>query len=325
MLKIEKIEMTTGHICCGAGGDVFGAKAAGATPRWAFDFNHAASETCKQNNPECRVFQADIRRFDFTGTEKVDLVVCGIPCQPFTRIGRGLGDADSRDISENVADFITRQRPTYALFENVREYKRSTGFGLLNKRLEDSGYEVSWQVLNTADYGVPQRRHRLFGIAALDGLVSFPETTHTENRSLFNMLKKDWLRFGGIRDGNGMKPLSRKALVGVLRRYKRHAVKGNGFSVQILDDKEMMMTILGVMYQGSGTSSHSTLIWEKGVLRNVSFREACRAQCFPDEYRFYGKLKMKWQQVANAIPTLLAKVLVARIKDHKMKKELIWK
>lgn len=44
MLKIEKIELSTGHICCGAGGDVFGAKAAGATPLWAFDFNHAASE-----------------------------------------------------------------------------------------------------------------------------------------------------------------------------------------------------------------------------------------------------------------------------------------
>jgi DNA (cytosine-5)-methyltransferase 1 len=285
---------------------------AGIRPVWALDYNEAAVETARYNHRDVNMFRTDIRKLNTAGLDKVDLVFCGIPCQPFTRIGKRLLENDERDISESVADVLMQLLPETIIFENVREYKSSNGFDYLNYKLQECGYSTEWQVLNVADYGIPQRRLRLWGIASLRDNIVFPEPTHTKKRSLFDM-KEEYVRFGKIRDGLGMKPLTAKALKGVLRRYGRHSARGNGFSVQIIDDEDMMMTVLGVMYRGSGASSHSTLVWDNGVLRNVSFLEACRAQSFPEDYVFLGLHEERWQQVANAIPPMMASVLARTV------------
>lgn len=302
----------SGHICCGAGGEILGVKMAGIRPVWAFDYNEAAVETARYNHLAVNVFRADIRRLDTSGLDRVNLVICGIPCQPFTRIGKRLCENDERDISDSVADVLVQLLPETIIFENVREYKSSNGFNSLNYRLREAGYSTEWQVLNVADYGIPQRRLRLFGIASLNDNIVFPEPSHTRKRSLFDM-REEYVRFGKIRDGSEMKPFTSKALKGVLRRFKRHSARRNGFSVRIIDDEDMMMTVLGVMYRGSGSSSNSALVWDNGVLRNVSFLEACRAQSFPDDYVFLGLQDEKWQQMANAIPPMMAKVLASTV------------
>lgn len=304
-------KITLGHICCGGGGDIFGAKLAGVKSLWAFDYSEAAVNTVKINHADVETFIADIRNINPLRLSPVDIVICGIPCQPFTLIGRRLQEKDKRDISRDVARVIKRIRPQFIIFENVREYQNSKGIEVLNSELSD--YKINWKVLNVADYGVPQQRKRLFGIASLFSLVEFPAATHTEHSDLFDQ-RPSWVRFGAIRDGQGMKPLSVKAIRGVLKRLRRHIKKSSGFSVQVIGDDDMMMTVLGVMWRGSGTSSHSTLIWDNGMIRNVSLIEARRAQGFPDSYVFCGTQKEQWQQIANAIPSPIAKILIETIK-----------
>lgn len=303
--------MRSGHISCGAGGDILGAKMAGVKPVWAFDKNASAVATVSANHGDVHAFMADIKSIDTASLDPVDLIICGIPCQPYTRIGRRLGENDEREISGHVARVIKISNPRYVVFENVKEYDSSVGFKLLNEIL--SHYQINWRVLNVADYGVPQRRRRLFGIGAQDFLPQFPSPTHTKQRSLFDQ-RPSWIPFKAIKDGQGMKPLSVKAIRGVLRRLANHSKRGNGFSVQIIDEKDMMMTVMGVMYRGSWTSSHSTLVLDNGVFRNVSFLEARRAQGFPDEYVFCGTLEEQWKQVGNAFPPLMVKTFIKAIR-----------
>ena len=307
------INLTSGHICCGAGGDIVGAKAIGVKPVWAFDKNASAIASVLSNHNDVRAFVADVRQIseNIEHLERVDMLFCGIPCQPYTRIGRLLGENDERAISQYVARVILSIKPRFLLFENVREYKNSVGFKILNTELSTEGYQITWKVLNLADYGLPQKRVRLFGLGISDCNYApqFPEPTHTKERSLFDQ-RKSWIKFNTIKDGAGMKPLSVIALRGVLRRFGKHSKKGNGFSVQIIDKNDIMMTVIGTMYRGSGSSSNAILIWDNGIIRNVSFLEARRAQDFKDSYIFCGTNKEKWQQVGNAWPPTLVTQLI---------------
>ncbi len=302
-------KFTSGHVCCGAGGDIVGVKATGRVmPVWAFDYSYSAVATVLSNHPDVMAFYGDVRHVK--GLKPVDMLFCGIPCQPYTRIGARRGEGDERAISLDLVRIIRQVSPRFLLFENVREYKSSSGFEALNNSLKPE-YSLLWSTLNMADYGVPQRRVRLFGVGVRgDGIaLEFPAPTHTKEKNLLDD-RTEWVRFGNIRDGKGMKPLSAKELKGVFRRLRRHSMRGNGFSVQIIDDQDMMMTVLGVMYRGSGTGSNSTLVWDGGRVRSVSLLEARRAQGFDDAYQFCGTIKEIWQQVANAWPPLMVKKLV---------------
>lgn len=304
-------KFTSGHVCCGAGGDIMGVKATGRVrPVWAFDRSRSAVATVMSNHPDVKVFVRDVRYV--RELPRVDILFCGIPCQPYTRLGSRRGENDERAISLDLVRIIGQVSPRFLLFENVREYKSSAGFEALNEALKPV-YSISWNMPNVADYGVPQRRVRLFGLGVRGNVApEFPAPTHTKERNLIDN-RPAWVRFGAIRDGKGMKPLSAKALKGVFRKLRRHSMRGNGFSVQVIDDRDMMMTVLGVMFRGSGTGSNSTLIWDDGAVRNVSLLEARRAQGFADSYRFCGTLKEIWQQVADAWPPLMVTRLVEGI------------
>ncbi|MBF0456734.1 MAG: DNA cytosine methyltransferase [Nitrospirae bacterium] len=208
--------ITTGHICCGAGGDILGAKLAGALPQWGFELNAAAAHTARANHPDVTIHNADLRSIQLRDLSPVDMIICGIPCQPFTPIGKRLKALDIRDITIPLVKLIADFSPKYLLFENVREYKSSDSFQTLNDAL--SMYQINWQVINYADYGIPQRRLRLFGLGTLKGgnSLQHPNPTHTESPDMFNQLSP-WVTFADIRDGTNMRPMSAKALNGAFR------------------------------------------------------------------------------------------------------------
>jgi DNA (cytosine-5)-methyltransferase 1 len=234
------------------------------------------------------------------------MIVCGIPCQPFTSIGKRLQAQDIRDITIPLSRLISDLRPTYLLFENVREYKSSESFQILNDTL--SMYEINWQVINYADYGIPQRRKRLFGLGVLRGgsPLQHPKPTHTESPDIFNQLLP-WNTFSKIRDGAAFHPMSARAIKGVFTRRIRYIKTGHNFSIQLIEDNGICPTILATMCTGSGSKSNMVIVYDDGRLRHLSFLEARMAQGFPDDYIFGGYKKDQWLMVANAIPPGIAR------------------
>ncbi|MBI3649931.1 MAG: DNA cytosine methyltransferase [Acidobacteria bacterium] len=183
---------------CGCGGISTGLAAAGfeilagvdSEPNYLSSFSH--------NFPHAQSLQLDLAKYspqDFMkalqlAPGEVDLLAGGPPCQGFSknvpRKNRYLDDPRNH-LLKSFLDYCEVLLPRLILMENVAEMKN--GFQQayseeLFSRLHQAGYMVSHEVVNAADYGVPQRRRRAFFIASRDGLrLAFPKPTHTNPTS----------------------------------------------------------------------------------------------------------------------------------------------
>lgn len=175
----------------GAGGLTQGFRDAGYDVTFALDKNRDSTDTYRRNHPDTRVETASIT--DFTPAEilemaggHVDVVVGGPSCQGFSTAGRSNGwvraDDERNQLWEHMLAVVAHLRPRAFLMENVPGlvYWKSGEFGeRILKGFRDLGYTVDHGILLAADYGVPQRRRRLFMVGLLgETPYRFPDPTH---------------------------------------------------------------------------------------------------------------------------------------------------
>ena len=121
------------------------------------------------------------------GTNEIDFIVGGPPCQTFSRSNEGNRegtDATRGMLYQEYARFLREIEPKAFIFENVRGLASANDgkdFNIIKEEFENSGYTINDSVLNAADYGVPQTRQRLFIAGFCDGEKPyFPDPTHVE-------------------------------------------------------------------------------------------------------------------------------------------------
>ena len=107
------------------------------------------------------------------GIGSVDVICGGFPCQAFSIAGNRRGFEDTRGtLFFEIARFASILRPKYLFLENVKgllNHNRGATFETILRTLDELGYDVEWQVLNSKDFGVPQNRERVFIIGHLRG------------------------------------------------------------------------------------------------------------------------------------------------------------
>ena len=180
-----------------------GLEQAGFTTSVCVEFDEDCRETLRYNRPEWKLFEdgikiekgrmkkripGDIRDIDveellnFAGLEKgkVSLVVGGAPCQPFSNIGKKLGKYDQRngDLFLEFVRMVKGIQPAAFIFENVvgiTQSKHADVIKYMIDKFQGFGYGISHEILNSANYGVPQRRERFF-LVGIKGVTrpSFP-------------------------------------------------------------------------------------------------------------------------------------------------------
>jgi len=123
------------------------------------------------------ILYGDIRHRSLQGLPDVDLYVCGFPCQPFSSAGKRNGSTDPRgQIFWECLRVIRSKKPRWFLLENVPGMlSLRDDFQTLVQELESlNAYEIHWKILNTADYGIPQSRKRLYIIGLLRKHIQQP-------------------------------------------------------------------------------------------------------------------------------------------------------
>lgn len=169
----------------GAGGLSLGFMNAGFDIELAIEIDDWAHQTYKANHPNVNAICSDITKLPDSYFEKyknIDAVVGGPPCQGFS-----IAASNRRDPNDK-RNFLYREflrvvkitDPSFVLIENVKEIstkKNELGETILSeitKRLEDSGYQVTFDILNTKDYQIPQERKRFFLLASKFDTPNFP-------------------------------------------------------------------------------------------------------------------------------------------------------
>lgn len=154
-------QLTSLELCAGAGGQALGLEMAGFEHVALVEIDKDASATLRLNRPNCNTLNLDLKAFDASGFEGVDLVAGGVPCPPFSKAGKQLGAEDERNLFDEAIRIVREAKPRAVMLENVR--------GLLDdcfadyrahilSQLHALGYEAEWKLLNASDFGVPQLR-----------------------------------------------------------------------------------------------------------------------------------------------------------------------
>ncbi len=171
----------------GGGGLDLGFKSAGYNIVWAIDNEKNAVETYKKNIGN-HIICDDINTVEISNIPKADVVIGGPPCQSFSLSGNRNTEDDRGKLVWTYMDIIKKVKPKAFLFENVTgllSAKNKNGekiIDLLKIAFQRIGYTISSQVVNAADYGVPQKRKRVIIVGLKSGKeFNFPNKTHNES------------------------------------------------------------------------------------------------------------------------------------------------
>lgn len=262
-----------------------------------------------------------------------DLLAGGPPCQPFSSAGkmRSLEDPRGR-LFEDFVRLAKALRPRLILFENVRGLVTARGPSgepgealLLTKyAFESIGYATNFALINAADYGVPQRRVRLFMMATRETcLPEFPQPTHTEEPAHdFFVERAAWVTLGAFLklqpdpdEVDIVRPSRELALLlenipegfglrspGARERTRPGGHWGYKQGTFIADQNKPARTI-------TAASTQDWIRLKDGTLRRLTWRECARLQGFPSKWQFPGPNATRLRLIGNAVPAQLGHVL----------------
>ncbi len=239
-------------------------------------------------------------------TDGAEIIIGGPPCQPFSVNGHQNGNQDERDGFPAYLSAVERYKPRIAVVENVRGmlYQNHAYFETIVERLEGLGYQVAWRLLNSADYGAPQNRERLF-IVAHKGIFDFPVPTHegcpiTAGEALGEM---------AFSIPEGAKFLTPSMDVYVARYEKASkCIRPRDLH---LDQPSRTVTCRNL---NGATGDMLRIRLQDGRRRRLTVREGARLQSFPDWFTFCGNEGSQFNQVGNAVPPLLAKAVALAVR-----------
>ncbi len=324
----------------------------------ANEYDKMACETIQKNAPDLQLYAEDVRQVTAArlssdlGINRGDLfaIAGGPPCQAFSTAGRRLGLNDERgNVFLHFLDLIETLQPKYAIFENVRgllsaplrhrphiergidapalEEDELPGgaLKLILRKLRGAGYAVTFNLYNTANFGVPQSRERLVFIASRDG-KSVPHLQPTHDAKGANGLLP-WVTFR-----EAVAPLKKAKhhyAMFPAKRLEYYKLLGPGQNWRNLPEKVQEAAMGNSFHSGGGkTGFFRRLAWDKPSptlvtrpnmkatdlchpteLRPLSVEEYAAIQTFPPAYRFSGNLDDQYRQIGNAVPCLFAEAI----------------
>lgn len=350
----------------GAGGLSLGFEQAGFDIAAAVEIDPIHCATHEYNFPNSAVICAsvvnltgdEIRRRANLGDADIEAVFGGAPCQGFSMIGKRALDDPRNQLVFHYVRLVSELQPKYFVFENVRGLtfgKHADFLGELISALGNVGYDVQspYQVLNAADYGVPQDRKRLFVIGARRGLCvpNYPKP--------IGQRATVWEAIGDLPDADGFDELSVTDEVRTKWKTKaRYAQRLRGLEADPTDfgyEREFDSSILTSSLRTEHTelSKRRFMATEHGktepisrfrklppdglcntlragtdsargaftsprpihpfLPRVITVREAARLHSYPDWFRFHTTKWHGFRQIGNSVPPLLGRAVASEI------------
>jgi DNA (cytosine-5)-methyltransferase 1 len=246
----------------------------------------------------------DIYDLDEKSLAPYDLLLAGFPCQPFSQAGLKLGFQDTRGtLFFEIERLLRHNRPKAFLLENVKQLKGHDKGRTLKKILavlESLGYTVSYDVLNTKHFGLPQNRERIFIVGFLNPISPFVFPTGNEKN----------VCVGDVLDDNVDEKytLSDNLWQGHQRRKQMHLEKGNGFGYSLFYPDSPYTSTISARYYKDG--SEILIHQDHKNPRKISPREAARLQGFPERFVIPVSDTQAYKQFGNSVSVPVIRAIV---------------
>ena len=356
---LNRIKVTS--LFSGGGGLDLGFSDEGYDIIWANDNDKNAAETYK-NNLGNHIVLMDINEIDINDIPKAEVVIGGPPCQSFSLSG----NRDSSDVRGQLVwkyiEIINSIKPKAFVFENVmglQSAKDKEGnhiLPMLKKAFQNIGYSINTEIVNAANYGVPQKRKRVI-IVGLKGedVFSFPEPIltekefisvsdalddlppATEDKEVIHYCKEPNNEYQKLMRANE-RTITEHTIptMSELDRYIVKHVRPGGNYMDI-PSSVPSSRIRRLQKEGGRTTYYGRMKPENPSFtintyfnrpnggcfihysedRLITIREALRLQGFPDYYKLYSTSEHgKRSIVGNAVPPLMSKAIAKKLKEY---------
>jgi DNA (cytosine-5)-methyltransferase 1 len=345
---------------CGAGGFSLGLGKNNIEIVLANEIEKDFAKTFKINHPKTKMLNEDIHNIDFKkelkkiGYKSIDVLCGGPPCQGFSTVGSKNKKDKRNSLFWEFLRAVNETTPRAVIFENVAGFKslyNGQAYETLINELEKIGYKVFSNILNAADYGLPQFRKRtiIVGVAK-NYSFEFPKVIKSKSKNLF---EDNYLTI--------MSAISDLPKLNAGQEKSKYSCEPkNNFQKIMRDDEEIltehncsnygkkMQKILSLIPPNGDISDLPLNLRPKKYFNNVyaridplkpsptitrnfgtpsssrcihpfqnralSTREGARLQGFPDKFIFFGSKTSKNLQIGNAVPPLLGEVIGKKIK-----------
>jgi DNA (cytosine-5)-methyltransferase 1 len=318
----------------GAGGLDLGFKQAGFNTIWANEFDKDIWETFEKNFPNTTLNRDSIVNIDSNEIPNAIGLIGGPPCQSWSEAGKLKGIDDHRgQLFFEFIRVLRDKKPLFFLAENVSGMlasRHSEALENIKNHFIESGYNLSFELLNAVNYGVAQDRKRVFFVGFRDDLnIDFEFPKPQEERLTLEDIIYD------LKDS--VVSADEKNYTKNSCKVDNHEYMVGGFSSMFMSRNrvrswnEPSFTIqAGGRHAPLHPQAPKMELVEKDkrkfvqgyeeLYRRLSIRECARIQSFPDEHKFYYKnLSVGYKMVGNAVPPTLAYHIALKIKSYLLK------
>ena len=337
----------------GAGGIGLGFEQAGYEHLLSADFDPGVAKTFRHNNSNIPFFEGDLSDdavFEkikaAVGKKEIDVIVGGPPCQGFSMFGkRRFVNSKSHDPHEDIRNdliftylkYVEVFKPKWFMMENVSGLANlAEGFFLQKfiERVKELGYnDFDYKIINTADYGVPQKRKRFIFLANRTGnIIPWPKPKFYEKPEDWQNPYRDINQvLTGLETAKSQskhfnhRPMNHSPEV--IERFS-YIKEGHKISSDDLPEHlkysrtgNLIKSFSKVLFRMNRNEPSHTLVPGHSAFpvhpwldRQITVREAARIQTFPDSVEFLGNHGQQCKQVGNAFPPMAAEVFANAIK-----------
>jgi len=296
----------------GAGGADLGFIKAGFRIIWAIDNFTEAVATYRKNIGN-HILEKNIEDVRAEDIPDATVVIGGFPCQGFSVANTQRSDCDVRNkLYLHFVRIVTSKKPICFVAENVPgiiSLNKGAVFSKIKEDFSNAGYDVRHFILNAADYGVPQKRRRVFIVGfRKDVKVNWglfpPPTTHAEH----DICKQRWKTVGEAFKNIPDPDLPNNIPNHTYSKYKLRF--NNHLGHRIIDPDKPAPTVTA----RGDTRGGVVVLHHPSNKRRMSVRELATVQDFPIDFEFVGNMSRAYTQIGNAVPPGLARAVALSVR-----------
>lgn len=293
-----------------------------------------AIATYQQHFPEHKNY-GDITKINADELPDFDLLVGGFPCQAFSIAGKRKGFEDTRGtLFFEIARILKAKQPRLFCLENVKgllSHDNGNTFRTIVSTLNELGYDLQWQVLNSKNHGVPQNRERVFIIGHLRGTSRpevFPITRDSQpTASIAGYIsEEDWPRrheqirrvyktdgaMPTIPTGTGGGVMTKIAVREATKKGYAEATLGDSINLSVPESKTRRGRVGKGVAQTLDTGMQQYTLTNETLVRRLTPTECERLQGFPDGWTI-GSDTQRYKQCGNAVTVNVIKDIMERL------------